>query len=158
MPIRVRLALLAALGALALSSFGAVLFVDQLRGHLHTSVDSSLRVRADGTSVPPGVPTAESGGVDLAEARLADVRERILVEHRHFMAGGERRLGNCRADAPRAHDQHEHAPETSRCAASRKRMRGTPAAQLVVAEATNWTLGLTVLLFTGAVTCTEPPD
>jgi signal transduction histidine kinase len=47
MPIRVRLAALAALGALVLSSLGAVLFVDQLRGHLHTSVDSSLRVRAE---------------------------------------------------------------------------------------------------------------
>ena len=34
----------------------------------------------------------------------------------------------------------------------------TPAGQLLVAEATNWTLGLTVLLFVGAVTVTEPPD
>jgi len=37
-------------------------------------------------------------------------------------------------------------------------MAATPAEQLLVAEATNCTVGLTVLLLNGALTCTEPPD
>ncbi len=47
MPIRLRLALFAALGALCLSSVGGAVFVHQLRNGLHTSVDASLRTRAD---------------------------------------------------------------------------------------------------------------
>ncbi len=59
MTIRVRLTLLAALGAFALSAAGAVVFVHQLRGHLHASVDSTLRVRAD--ALVQGVGDAGSG-------------------------------------------------------------------------------------------------
>ena len=47
MPIRLRLTLLAAVGALALSVLGGWVFLYQLRNGLHASVDSSLRTRAD---------------------------------------------------------------------------------------------------------------
>lgn len=77
MPIRVRLTLLAALGALVLTSVGGWVFLNQLSTGLHQSVDSSLRTRAD--VLTQSVHDAE-GAIDFQDAgstRLIDAREAI---------------------------------------------------------------------------------
>ena len=63
-------------------------------------------------SISSAVPTVNW---PLASSQLwrlpgveALVGERVGVEHRHFMAGGERRLGDGRPDASCADDQYEH--------------------------------------------------
>ena len=79
MPIRVRLTLLAALGAIVLTSVGGWVFVHQLRNGLHTSVDSSLRMRADAL-VQKGAGDAQGGGIDFQDAgttKLLNAREAI---------------------------------------------------------------------------------
>ncbi len=64
MPIRLRLALLAALGALALVSVGGWIFVRQLQHGLHDSLDASLRGRADAV-----VETVKTSHVDATDAQ-----------------------------------------------------------------------------------------
>src|SRR5882672_5477356 len=65
MPIRLRLAALAAIGALVLSGLGGWVFLHQLRDGLHASVDSSLRTRADAL-----VQTVQDarGGIDFRDS------------------------------------------------------------------------------------------
>ncbi len=63
MPIRLRLSLLAALGALALVSVGGWIFVRQLQHGLHDSLDASLRARADAV-----VETVKSSHVERTDA------------------------------------------------------------------------------------------
>ena len=67
-------------------------------------------ISASVSSAVPTVnwPPASSQLCGLAGVE-ALVRERVLVEHRDFVAGGERRLGDGRADAAGADDQDEHA-------------------------------------------------
>src|SRR5258705_7482740 len=77
MPVRVRLALLAALGAIMVTTAGAWVFVHQLRDGLHASVDSSLRVRAD--ALVQTLSDAQ-GGIDFQDSgttKLLDARESI---------------------------------------------------------------------------------
>ncbi len=64
MPIRIRLAALATLGALVLSSIGGLVFLHQLRNNLHASVDSSLRTRAN--TLLQNVHDAQ-GGIDFQD-------------------------------------------------------------------------------------------
>src|SRR6185437_2881147 len=68
-----------------------------------------LERRADRELTAGVLPTDGLAGVQ------ALVGERVLVEHRDIVAGGERRLGDGRADTPGPHDHHEHAPQVSRC-------------------------------------------
>ena len=70
---------------------------------LDESVD--LERRADGELAAGVLPALALSGVE------ALVRERVLVEHRDLVAGGQRRLGDCRADAAGADDQDEHEPQ-----------------------------------------------
>ena len=67
-------------------------------------------------SISSAVPTVNWPSASSQLAALAGVqalvRERVLVEHRHFVPGGQRRLGDGRADAAGAHDQHEHAAQS----------------------------------------------
>ena len=61
-----------------------------------------LQRRADGELAPRVLPA-------LALTRVqALVRERVFVQYRDLVPGGERRLGDRRADAPGANDQYEH--------------------------------------------------
>jgi two-component system OmpR family sensor kinase len=78
MPIRIRLALFAALGALVLSSLGAFVFVHQLRGQLHTSVDSSLRVRADALVQSLGDAASGLDFQDAGSTALVSDKEAIV--------------------------------------------------------------------------------
>ena len=64
MPIRVRLTAFAAVGALLAVVLGGWIFVHQLRDGLHSSVDSSLRSRAD--ALVQTVRDA-SGGIDFQD-------------------------------------------------------------------------------------------
>jgi len=76
-PIRVRLTVLAAAGALVAVMLGGWVFVHQLRDGLHSSVDSSLRTRAD--ALVQTVRDAE-GGIDFEDrgsTRLLDAKEAI---------------------------------------------------------------------------------
>ena len=77
MPIRLRLAALAAIGALVLSGLGGWVFLHHLRDGLHASVDSSLRTRAD--ALVQTVRDAK-GGIDFQDAgstRLLPANEAI---------------------------------------------------------------------------------
>jgi heavy metal sensor kinase len=77
MPVRVRLAILAALGAIVFTSVGGWVFVHQLRHGLHASVDSSLRVRADALAQTLG---DAQGGIDFQDSgttKLINARESI---------------------------------------------------------------------------------
>ncbi|MDX6401626.1 MAG: two-component system, OmpR family, sensor kinase [Gaiellaceae bacterium] len=74
MPVRIRLALFAAIGAVVLTSVGGWVFVHQLRNGLHTSVDSSLRTRADALvqtlgDAQGGIDFQDSGTTQLLSAR-----------------------------------------------------------------------------------------
>ncbi len=76
MPIRRRLAALAAVGALVLSGLGGWVFLHQLRNGLHTSVDSSLRTRADALvqtvrDAQGGIDFQDSGSTQLLPANEA---------------------------------------------------------------------------------------
>jgi two-component system OmpR family sensor kinase len=76
MPIRLRLAALAAIGALVLSSFGGWVFLHQLRQGLHASADSSLRTRADALvlkvrDAQGGIDFQDSGSTKLLPANEA---------------------------------------------------------------------------------------
>ena len=66
-------------------------------------------------SVSSAVPTVNWPSRVLPALALpgvqALVRERVLVEHRDFVACRERRLGDRRADAAGADDQDEHEPD-----------------------------------------------
>jgi signal transduction histidine kinase len=76
-PIRVRLTVLAALGALVAVVLGGWIFVYQLRDGLHSSVDSSLRTRAD--ALVQTVREAQ-GGIDFQDpgsTQLIDAKEAI---------------------------------------------------------------------------------
>lgn len=77
MPIRVRLTLLAALGALVLTVAGGWVFLNQLGTGLHQSIDSSLRTRGD--ALVQTVHDAQ-GAIDFQDpgsTRLIDAREAI---------------------------------------------------------------------------------
>ncbi len=77
MPIRARLSALAAVGALLAVLLGGWVFVDRLRDSLHSSVDSSLRTRAD--ALVQSVHDA-SGGIDFQDqgsTRLIAAKEAI---------------------------------------------------------------------------------
>ena len=77
MPIRVRLTLLAAVGALLLTAAGGWVFLNQLGAGLHRSVDSSLRTRGD--ALVQTVHDAK-GAIDFQDpgsTRLIDASEAI---------------------------------------------------------------------------------
>src|SRR5882672_7190440 len=76
MPIRLRLAALAAIGALVLSGLGGWVFLHHLRDGLHASVDSSLRTRADALvqsvrDAQGGIDFQDSGSTNLLPANEA---------------------------------------------------------------------------------------
>lgn len=76
MPIRLRLTLIALLGAVALTSTGGWIFVHQLRNGLHTSLDSALRTRADAVvqtvlDASSGINFQDSGSTPLLDAKEA---------------------------------------------------------------------------------------
>jgi two-component system OmpR family sensor kinase len=76
MPIRLRLALFAAVGALALVTIGGWIFVRQLDDGLGASVDASLRARAD--TVVQAVKSARAGDVPSSRSTaLLPSREAI---------------------------------------------------------------------------------
>ncbi|MEP6624459.1 MAG: hypothetical protein ABJC79_08450, partial [Acidimicrobiia bacterium] len=88
MPIRIRLAALAALGALLAVLLGGWVFVHVLRDSLHSSVDASLRTRADGLAqtvrdVTNGIDFQDQGSTRLLGAKesiaqIVDPRGRIV--------------------------------------------------------------------------------
>ena len=76
MPIRVRLTLLALLGAVVLTTAGGWIFVHQLRHGLHASLDSALRTRADALvqtlqDASAGINFQDSGSTQLLDAKEA---------------------------------------------------------------------------------------
>lgn len=77
MPIRVRLTALAAAGALLAVVLGGWIFVHQLRDGLHSSVDSSLRTRADALVQTVGDARGAIDFQDRGSTRLLDAKEAV---------------------------------------------------------------------------------
>jgi two-component system OmpR family sensor kinase len=92
MPVRVRLTLFAAIGAIVLMSAGGWVFVHQLRHSLHTSVDSSLRTRADALVQTIGDSQGGFNFQDAGSTKLLNAREslaQIIAPDGHVFEASE---------------------------------------------------------------------